>query len=197
MKRVCDGWILTAQQWGMYNCTFCRMRFPCDQASALAMIQKRGKSDAAAMHVLGDEYYGGTVGLAKSVPRAIELKTKTLGLGLGSICAGPTYFTGHLSLAAGRNESTRDKQAQTWLSEYKRGNYNLAVQHMISAKMGYEKSLDEIKDMFIKGHATKAQTVCQGFEEVSDSRGRNDKPPTGGSQVITLIPRKGESRKVH
>jgi len=37
-------------------------------------------------------------------------------------------------------------------------NYELAVQHlMISAKMGYEKSLNGIKDMFKEGHATKAQ----------------------------------------
>ena len=120
------------------------------------MIQKRGKSDAAAMHVLGDQYYGGTVGLAKSVPRAIELWTETLGLGLGSVDAhdqlGHTYFTGHLSFGKGHVIS-RHKLGST---ECKRGNYNLAVQHMISAKTGYEKSLDDIKDMFIKGHATKA-----------------------------------------
>ena len=38
------------------------------------------------------------------------------------------------------------------------GNYELAVQHyMISAKMGFEKSLNNIKDMFKQGQATKAQ----------------------------------------
>ena len=38
------------------------------------------------------------------------------------------------------------------------GNYKLAVQHqVISAKMGDEKSLNDIKDLFMKGHATKAQ----------------------------------------
>ncbi|EJK54622.1 hypothetical protein THAOC_25733 [Thalassiosira oceanica] len=38
------------------------------------------------------------------------------------------------------------------------GTHELAVQHlMISAKMGHEESLNEIKDMFMKGHATKAQ----------------------------------------
>ena len=36
--------------------------------------------------------------------------------------------------------------------------YDLAVQHlMISAKMGYELSLNRIKGMFKRGHATKAQ----------------------------------------
>ena len=42
--------------------------------------------------------------------------------------------------------------------EFNNKNYELAVLHwMISAKMGYEKSLNRIKAMFMKGHATKAQ----------------------------------------
>ncbi|EJK51595.1 hypothetical protein THAOC_29218, partial [Thalassiosira oceanica] len=36
------------------------------------------------------------------------------------------------------------------------GNYDLALQHwMISAKMGHQASLNNIKLMFVKGHATK------------------------------------------
>ena len=42
--------------------------------------------------------------------------------------------------------------------EYDYGNYDLAAQHwMISAKMGYDGSLNNIKKMFKDGHATKAQ----------------------------------------
>ena len=42
--------------------------------------------------------------------------------------------------------------------EAQNGNYDLAVQHlMISAKMGYEMSLNCIKIMFKDGHVTKAQ----------------------------------------
>ena len=38
------------------------------------------------------------------------------------------------------------------------GDYELALKHyMISAKMGYERSLNRIRDMFKNGHATKAQ----------------------------------------
>ena len=38
------------------------------------------------------------------------------------------------------------------------GTYDLAVQHwMISAKMGYEPSLNSVKVMFMGGHATKVQ----------------------------------------
>ena len=43
-------------------------------------------------------------------------------------------------------------------TEFDNGNYELAVRHwMISAKMGYEDSLCCIKEMFMKGQATKAQ----------------------------------------
>ena len=42
--------------------------------------------------------------------------------------------------------------------ESEEGNYDHAVQHwMISAKMGYERSVNSIKVMFMKGRATKAQ----------------------------------------
>ena len=45
------------------------------------------------------------------------------------------------------------------VAEFEEGNYELAVQHfMISVKnMGYEKSLDNIKDMFVDSLATKVQ----------------------------------------
>ena len=47
-------------------------------------------------------------------------------------------------------------------------NCELAVRHwMISVKMGDEKSLDDIKDMFMKGHATKAQyaEALRGYQD--------------------------------
>ena len=38
---------------------------------------------------------------------------------------------------------------------------------MISTKMGYEESLTKIKDMFMKGHATKAQyaEALRGYQD--------------------------------
>ena len=49
------------------------------------------------------------------------------------------------------------------------GNWELAVQHfMISTKMGYEGSLKAIKDMFMKGHATKAQ-YAEGLRGYGDA----------------------------
>ncbi|EJK54982.1 hypothetical protein THAOC_25341, partial [Thalassiosira oceanica] len=108
--------------------------------------------------------------LAKDVPRAIELWAEAAEL--GSLDAhfqlGHMYYTGngvaedkprcirHMQQAAvqGHVESRYILGAV----EYRNGNYELAVQHwMISAKMGDEGSLNEIKEMFKKGHASKAQ----------------------------------------
>ena len=111
------------------------------------------------------------LGLTKDVPRAIELLTR--GAELGSSKAhndlGIVYSYGHgveadkpraihhwqLAAMKGNGES-RHKLGFT---EYENGNYQLAVQHwMISAKMGREGSLNNIKGMFIGyRHATKAQ----------------------------------------
>ncbi|EJK67269.1 hypothetical protein THAOC_11722 [Thalassiosira oceanica] len=172
MKRVCDGCDLAAAQRGMYDtCPFCRTAIPADDASMLAMIQKRvGKGDAVAIKVLGEQYYYGTLGVAKDFPRAIELWTEAAEL--GSLVAhhnlGATYYTGdgveedkprgvrHWQQAAMNGHV--DSRHNLGEAEHINGNYQLAVQHwMVSAKMGYQTSLNYIKDMFMEGDASKAQ----------------------------------------
>ena len=83
MKRVCNGCVLAARQRGLNNvCEFCRTPHPADDASELAMIQKRvDKRDAIAIYYLGDNYFYGELGLMKDVPRAIELWTEAAELG--------------------------------------------------------------------------------------------------------------------
>ena len=83
MMRVCNGCELAAEQRGIYDrCPFCRTPFPADDASTLAMIQKRvDKGDADAMYFLGNKYYYGDCGLAKDVPRAMELCLEAAELG--------------------------------------------------------------------------------------------------------------------
>ena len=137
----------------------------------LAMVQERiDKGDAGAMKILGDKYYTGELGLAKNVPRAIELWTDAAEL--GSIDAhyqqGAAYYHGegieedksrgiHHFQQAAMKGNVRARHSLGAV-EYKNGNYELTVQHLlISAKMGYEKSLNGIKKMFKKGLATKAQ----------------------------------------
>ena len=172
MKRVCNGCLLAALRRGMFDtCPFCRTPAPADDASKLAMIQKRvDKGDAEAICLLGDQYYLGDLGLAKDVPRTIELYTEAAEL--GSLEAhtklGLRYYNGdgveedkskgihHWQQAAMKGHAlSRNMLGRV---EYTNGNYDLAAQHwMISAKMGYEKSLKGIKIMFKDGHATKAQ----------------------------------------
>ena len=42
--------------------------------------------------------------------------------------------------------------------EYSRGNYGRAVRHfLISAELGEKGSLEQIKEIFTRGHATKSQ----------------------------------------
>ena len=172
MKTVCNGCIFEAHRRGMNDiCPFCRTTLPTDDASSLAMIQKRvDKGDAEAIDYLGHRYLNGERGLAKDVPRAIELWTEAAKL--GSIKAeheiGIVYFTGngvkkdkprgihHWQQAAMKGHAI--SRHNLGGIEYHHEKYELAVQHfMISAKMGYEDSLNGIKLMFEEGHATKAQ----------------------------------------
>ncbi|EJK68140.1 hypothetical protein THAOC_10707 [Thalassiosira oceanica] len=172
MKRVCNGCGLAARQRGMFDrCPFCRTPLPHDDASMLAMIHKRvGKGDAEAIYFLGDQYYHGSLGLTKDVSRAIELWTEAAELGSldAQYALGLVYYTGdgveedkprgthHLQQAAMKGDvESRNKLGDV---EYDNANYQIALQHyMISAKLGYEKSLNYIKEMFKEGHATKAQ----------------------------------------
>ena len=171
-KSVCDGCILAARQRGMLDiCEFCRTPLPADDASKLAMVQKRvDKGDAEATEFLGDQYYSGKLGLAKDVSRAIELWTRATGLGsLDAHCQlGCVYYAGdsveedkprgicHLQQAAMKGHAS--SRHLLGVSEYNNKNYELAVQHwMISARMGHDGSLNKIKKMFTEGRATKAQ----------------------------------------
>ena len=79
------------------GCPFCRAPTPRNNASALAMIQKRvDKRDEDAMYSLGDKYYFGGLGLTKDFPRAVELWKEAAEL--GSVDAhyslGDAYYNG-------------------------------------------------------------------------------------------------------
>ncbi|EJK73003.1 hypothetical protein THAOC_05403, partial [Thalassiosira oceanica] len=172
MKRICKGCASAAAKRGIYSsCPFCRTPHPRDDESNLARIQKRvNKGDAEAICFLGGAYYGGELGLVKNVPRAIELWTEAAELGsLGAhYQLGVAYYTGvvveedrpiginHWQQAAMKGHVK--SRYNLGIIECENGNCELAVQHyMISAKMGDQRSLNAIKDMFKDGDATKAQ----------------------------------------
>ncbi|EJK65559.1 hypothetical protein THAOC_13567 [Thalassiosira oceanica] len=179
MKRVCNGCSLAARQRGLRGCLFCRTPRPSDEASTLAMIQKRvRKGDAAAINHLGNKHYNGQLGLTKDVPRAFELWTEAAEL--GSVDAhsnlGALYYIGD-GVEEDKPRGIRHWQQAAMkghvsgryflgVAEFNKGNHGLAVQHwVICAKMGCEKSLNDIKEMFMEGQATKAQyaEALRGF----------------------------------
>ena len=185
LKRVCDGCILEAQRRGILDrCPFCRTPFTNDTASQLAMMQKRvDKGDAEAITFLGDKYFHGELGLTKDAPRAIELYTEAAELGsLDAHCRlGHTYYTGN-GVKEDKPRGIRhwqhaeikgDVVSRHYLGyvESDNENYELAVRHyMIAAKMGYEGSLNAIKEMFKESHATKAQyaEALLGYRDAMD-----------------------------
>ncbi|EJK46750.1 hypothetical protein THAOC_34566, partial [Thalassiosira oceanica] len=125
----------------------------------------------------------GNHGLAKDVPRAIELWTEAAELGSvdSHYKLGVAYYIGegveedkprgiqHWREAAMKGDA--DSRHNLGALEDDSGNYNLAVQHwMISAKMGIEKSVNAIKDTFMGGRATKAQyaEALRGYGDATE-----------------------------
>ena len=162
-------------------CPFCRAPTPHTSASLLALVRKRvDAKDPAAIGFLASAYYDGDHGLRQDIPRAIELWTEAARLGdlVAHYNLGYSYCNGegveqdrvtairHLQHAAIQGHPT--SRHNLGYLEYENGNHEPAVQHlMISAKMGFVKSLDRIKAMLMKGHATKAQyaEALKGYQD--------------------------------
>ena len=174
MKLVCNGCILAAEKRGMIDCPFCRAPLPERDSQLVAMIQKRvNAGDPVAIHHLGHTYRTGDNGLEKDVTRAVELWERAAELGLKEAhnSLGCLYDEGtdvemdvekdiakamlHWEAAAVKGDVLA--RHNLGALEWEAGNHDLALQHwMIAAKLGHQKSLDEVKDMFMDGLATKA-----------------------------------------
>ena len=171
MKRICNGCHVAAEKSGMHDCPFCRTPFPDNDADELSMIQARvAKKDHLAICTLGQKYYQGELGLQKDKRKAVDLYTEAVEL--GSIDAlfelGLAYHNGQgvrqdmakavelydKAAMQGNVESRHNLGNHEW----RKGNYDRAVRHyLISAKMGCEDSLENIKRMLTGGDATKEQ----------------------------------------
>merc|ERR1711862_897872 len=120
--------------------------------------------DAEAVYHLGQYYRKGMCGVTKDIPRAIELFTEAARLGsMNAHCRlGLLYNIGdaverdlrtavkhHEIAAKGGHPIARFVLAKIELDA---GNYDRALKHLkISAKMGHEDSLNEIKMIFTHG----------------------------------------------
>jgi len=171
MKRICSGCDLAVKKQGMFDCAFCRTRYPGNDADAMAMIQARvAKKDPAAMNHLGEKYGHGIPGLQKDTRKAMELWEEAAELGsIGALFnLGSAYFLGEGVQRDKAKAADLFKRAalQGHLGsrcnlgciEGKMGNHDHAVRHLlISAKMGDQGSLEMIKTAFKAGLATKEQ----------------------------------------
>ena len=184
MKLVCVGCCHAAIKGGLgHACPFCRSPPPRTEEESLAKIQKRvAARDPEAISHLGEYYLNGSCGLEKSESRAIELWSDAAELGSVSalLSMGNAYYDG-----LGGVSQDKAKGMHCWESAAMQGDAqsrhilglfesldkknDRAIRHlMISAKMGYKPSLDQIKKMFEVGFATKAQ-YTEGLKGYQDA----------------------------
>ena len=191
MKLICNGCDIATQKRKMSDCAFCRTPIPDNDADKLAMIQARAaKKDSAAISHLGVQYFLGQFGLQKDELRAVELWTEAAEL--GSVQAlynlGISYYFGegvevdktkgaefHAKAAMQGHVHSRHNLGHF---EVEKGNNDRAVRHfLISAKMGHNDSVENIKRMFIRGGATKAQyaEALKGYQDAVEGMKSHDR----------------------
>ena len=191
LKRVCKGCIMAAMKRGISGCPFCRTPRPQTNIQARAMVQRRvDAGDPMAIWNIGTQYSLGKYGLEKDVARAVELYKHAAELGLreAHYNLGVLYDEGkevekdtgkainHYEAAA--MNGYVDARHNLSCMEYEAGNNDLALQHwMISAKLGLENSLDEVKGMFMNGLATKADYAgaLRGYQNAIEEMSSPDR----------------------
>ncbi|EJK65627.1 hypothetical protein THAOC_13493, partial [Thalassiosira oceanica] len=191
MKRACDGCDMAAKKRGMHDCAFCRTPLPANDADALARIQARvRKKDPTAINLLGEKYFFGELGLQKDMRKALEFYKEAAEL--GSIQAlfniGNAYNEGEgVQQDMAKAEEFWTKAAMQgfvlarsnlgWL-EAQKGNNDRAVRHyLISAKMGHEHSVQNVKEAFLAGVATQEQyaEALKGYQDATEETKSHDR----------------------
>jgi len=180
MKKMCKGCVLKSYKHGIDDCPFCRGKQPKDKGQFIAMVQKRADTgDPEAICYLGAVYREGRYGLKadnamakKMLTKAAELGVKFAHLLLGQIyyCEGESAKM-HKHWVAAAISGDVYARHQLGCMDYDDENYGRAVQHWkISAKMGLEGSLNAIKDLFLKGHATKMDyaEALRGYQSAAE-----------------------------
>ena len=191
MKRICIGCDFAAQKRGMHDCAFCRTPCAKNDADKLAMIKARvKKKDPEAIYLLGHQYHGGELGLQKDMRKAIELWGEAAELGSADAIynLGIAHDWGRVVQKDRAKADQFYKKAamqghvhsrhQLGCYEGERGNNDRAVRHyLISAKMGYKDSVENIKDMFIDGEATKDQyaEALRGYQDALEEMKSHDR----------------------
>ena len=171
-KIICSGCIHAVEErdGGVGLCPFCRTPSPTAEEEMMEQMKKRAAEidDAVAMSNLGCFYHDGMYGLPQDHAKALELwqQAGELGNALAYYSIGVAYDIGngvgrdgkkanhYWELAAMRGDT--DARHNLGVYEYNKGNMDRALKHfMIAAGMGCTASLEEFKQMFIKGYTMK------------------------------------------
>ena len=201
MKEVCNGCTLAARKRGIRDCAFCRT--PVQESSeTLAMVRKRvDAGDPVAIYFLGDQYEYGDYGLEQDMMKAVELYERAAELGLkeAHFSLGLLYDIGtdvekdmakafrHYEAAAMCGEVR--SRFNLGCMEYDAGNCDIALQHwVISATLGDEKSLNEVKPLFMNGLASKSDyaAALRGYQnavEEMSSPDRDEAKKMGSDEI--------------
>ena len=104
---------------------------------------------------LGDAYHFGKYGLKRDVTRAVELYERAAERKGKDVEKDTARAIRHYETAAMCGHVRA--RYNLGLVEGRAENHDVALQHfLIAAKMGHEKSLNCVKEMFMDGYATKA-----------------------------------------
>ena len=169
-KRICSGCVhAVAKRDGVGLCPFCRTPAPTTNEESIIQIKKRVEiGDAEAIYGLGCWYYDGMYGMPQDHNKALELWHRAAELGYA-----PSYHNIANAYSRGNGVERNEKKANHYWelaamggvvearhnlgnAEGRKGNMDRALKHyMIAAGSGDNNSLDMIKQMFLKGFATK------------------------------------------
>ena len=190
MKEVCNGCVWAALKRGMRDCPFCRTPVP-NESQSLALVRKRvDAGDPTANWFLGTKYEQGQYGLEKDVTKAVELyeraaelRVKGAHYNLGCLYREGTDVEKDMAKAIRHYEAAAmcgDVFARFSLGlfESHARNFDLALQHwLISAKLGEQNSLNKVKNLFVKGLATKADyaAALRGYQNAVEEMSSPDR----------------------
>ena len=191
MEKICNGCNVAAQKRGMSDCPFCRTPRPDNDGDKLAMIRARvEKKDPEAIYFLGDQYYHGKLGLQMDMRKAVELYTEAAELGSAEalFSLGDSYYNGYGVQKDEAKSAEYYKKAaiqghvesRNNLGGYEelKGTRGRAVKHyLISAKMGNNVSVENMKRMFTMGIATKEQyaEALKGYQDALEEMKSHDR----------------------
>ena len=169
-KRICSGCIYAVEKrdGGLGLCPFCRAPTPTAEELIEQAKKRMEVNDAYAMFNLGICYSDGSYGFQQDHAKALELWHQAAELGNASSCysIGMAYYYGN---GAERDEKKANHYCELaamggvvearynlGVYEWRAGNMERALKHfMIAASFGDNDSLENIKQLFLKGDATK------------------------------------------